>query len=136
MALKKLRRGLTNVSLLTVPSEDSAVVDGEVTAKTDREQVQKKTEDGTLQWTVEVVIPNGRGSISQRVTINADRRPDLVDGDIVVFENLVAGAFADGRNAVLYFSADGVKKLGHMDDDGERRYDTGVMDQLDSILAE
>lgn len=130
--MKKLRRGLTNVSLLTVPGDHSPVVDGEVTAKTDREQVQKKTEDGTPQWTVEVVMPNGRGSISQRVTINSDRRPELVDGDIVVFEGLVAGAFADGRNAVLYFSADGVRKLGHMDDEGQR----SVSDQLDAILSE
>jgi len=53
---------------------------------------EQQSKDGLLGWIVPVAIPRGRLIEERRVTVWAETCPDLQDGDIAIFRDVVVGA--------------------------------------------
>lgn len=94
-----------------LPFFQGAEVYGEVSPKTGNDGEQKTTQ-GVLQWTVPVIVPFGRLATEQRVTVVANKKPALSDGDRVQFVDLHVGAYSSGSTAGIYLWATQAQKVG------------------------
>lgn len=85
---------------------------GDVTMKTvsREDQSQKKNSTGQAGWVISILRQNGRLVDEMRITVWGDR-PQVTDGDKIVFTGLTVGAYAQGSNANTYFHATGVKQV-------------------------
>lgn len=79
---------------------------GDPTPKLAYRSSEQQTKDGLLGWVASVAIPRGRLIEEQRVTIWSETPPDLHDGQIVAFRDVLVGA-VDGRVYVQAFTARG-----------------------------
>lgn len=79
--------------------------------------VPRKDDDGQQKmtgdlphWTVSVIVPQGRLLTDRRVTVVAAARPEVRDGQTVIFPDLHVGSYVTkaGR-AALYFRATDVR---------------------------
>lgn len=85
---------------------------GEVSPKMDSDGVQKVTSDGIPQWVISVIVPMGRLSTEQRVTVVNSTTPDISDGDKVQFVDLHVGSYSTGASSGLYLWATTIQKIG------------------------
>lgn len=69
---------------------------------------EQQTRNGLLGWTLSVAIPRGRLVEEQRVTVWAEMRPDLRDGQTVAFRDLLVGA-VDGHVYVQAYTVKGAE---------------------------
>lgn len=77
--------------------------------KNDDDGEQKKAGD-LLQWVISVIVPEGRLLTERRVTVVAAERPEVRDGQTIIFPDLRVGSYINkaGR-AALYFRATDVR---------------------------
>lgn len=67
---------------------------------------EQQTKGDLLGWTLSVAVPRGRLVEEQRITLWAEKRPDLHDGQLVAFRDVLVGA-VDGRVYVQAYTVKG-----------------------------
>lgn len=69
---------------------------------------EQQVKDDLLGWTLSVAVPRGRLVEEQRITLWAEMCPDLHDGQIVAFRDVLVGA-VDGRLYVQAYTVKGAE---------------------------
>lgn len=81
---------------------------GDPSRKTVYGSSEQQTKNGLLGWTLSVAVPRGRLVEEQRITLWAEKRPDLHDGQLVAFRDLLVGA-VDGHVYVQAYTVKGAE---------------------------